>query len=289
MQGADPNKPFTGQLHSASMCCDTKGTGTPFYRAAVAADVEGMKLMIAHGADLEWSPKPSETDGPRGGARQRECGQDAADGGDGRRQGRRHGRRPRRHSRRARSRRFARHPIAIRWTPMQLLHGGRRQGECQDAGWRFGSAHRRVRRQARRRPRARGGRRRLESQGRQGQDRARRSWRNSRRDRRRPDCRRARERRASLLSPPRWRRCCASSCTATFRRMPRRVGDGETLGLRRGGGRGRGGGGGGLLRQCTARPRLRSIEQWAMLEYCTDCHNDCGFHRRAFVRASAPR
>jgi cytohesin len=67
--GADPNKAFTGQLHSASMCCDTKGTGTPFYRAAVAADVEAMKLMIAHGADLEWSPKPAEAGaaGPPGG------------------------------------------------------------------------------------------------------------------------------------------------------------------------------------------------------------------------------
>jgi len=58
--GADPNKQFTGQLHSASMCCDTKGVGTPFYRAAVAADVEAMKLMIAHGADLEWAPKVAE-------------------------------------------------------------------------------------------------------------------------------------------------------------------------------------------------------------------------------------
>jgi ankyrin repeat protein len=62
--GADPNKPFTGQLHSASMCCDTKGAGTPFYRAAIAADVEAMKLMIGHGADLEWSPKPSEAGDP---------------------------------------------------------------------------------------------------------------------------------------------------------------------------------------------------------------------------------
>jgi ankyrin repeat protein len=62
--GADPNKPFTGQLHSASMCCDTKGAGTPFFRAAVAADVEGMKLMIAHGADLEWSPKASDSGPP---------------------------------------------------------------------------------------------------------------------------------------------------------------------------------------------------------------------------------
>jgi hypothetical protein len=47
-------------MHSASMCCDAAGSGTPFFRAAVAADVESMKLMIAHGADLEWSPKPVE-------------------------------------------------------------------------------------------------------------------------------------------------------------------------------------------------------------------------------------
>jgi ankyrin repeat protein len=61
-KGADPNKVFVGQLHSASMCCDTKGKGTPFYRAAIAADVEAMKLMIARGADLEWTPKSDETD-----------------------------------------------------------------------------------------------------------------------------------------------------------------------------------------------------------------------------------
>jgi ankyrin repeat protein len=53
--GADPNKPFTGQMHNASMCCDTKGSGTPFFRAAVAADVESLKLLIAHGANLEWT------------------------------------------------------------------------------------------------------------------------------------------------------------------------------------------------------------------------------------------
>jgi ankyrin repeat protein len=56
--GADPNKPFSGQMHSASMCCDTKGNGTPFYRAAVAADVEALRLLIAAGADLETTPKP---------------------------------------------------------------------------------------------------------------------------------------------------------------------------------------------------------------------------------------
>ena len=29
--GADPNKPFSGQMHSASMCCDPQGSGTPFF------------------------------------------------------------------------------------------------------------------------------------------------------------------------------------------------------------------------------------------------------------------
>ena len=47
-------------MHNASMCCDTKGSGTPFYRAAVAADVETMTLLIARGADLEWAPPPVE-------------------------------------------------------------------------------------------------------------------------------------------------------------------------------------------------------------------------------------
>jgi ankyrin repeat protein len=58
--GADPNKPFSGQMHSASMCCDPPGSGTPFFRAAVAADVDSLKLLIAHGADVEWTPKPVE-------------------------------------------------------------------------------------------------------------------------------------------------------------------------------------------------------------------------------------
>jgi uncharacterized protein len=56
--GADPNLPFTGQVHSASMCCDTKGYGTALFRAAVAADVESLKLLVAHGADLSWTPQP---------------------------------------------------------------------------------------------------------------------------------------------------------------------------------------------------------------------------------------
>ena len=62
--GADPNKPYEGQMHSASMCCDTHANGTPFFRAAVAADVEALKLMIAKGADLEWSPKKPDVEDP---------------------------------------------------------------------------------------------------------------------------------------------------------------------------------------------------------------------------------
>jgi ankyrin repeat protein len=58
--GADPNKPFIGQLHSTSMCCDTKENGTPFFRAAVAGDVEAMKLLIEHGADIEWRPEQQD-------------------------------------------------------------------------------------------------------------------------------------------------------------------------------------------------------------------------------------
>ncbi|MES2604078.1 MAG: ankyrin repeat domain-containing protein, partial [Pseudomonadota bacterium] len=54
--GADPNKPFIGQMHNTSMCCDSKAYTTPFFRASVSADVEGMKLMLAHGADTEWKP-----------------------------------------------------------------------------------------------------------------------------------------------------------------------------------------------------------------------------------------
>jgi ankyrin repeat protein len=62
--GADPNKLYQDQMHSASMCCDTHNNGTPFFRAAVAADVEALKLMIPKGANLEWSPKEIEK-GPR--------------------------------------------------------------------------------------------------------------------------------------------------------------------------------------------------------------------------------
>ncbi|HET9193000.1 MAG TPA: ankyrin repeat domain-containing protein [Vicinamibacterales bacterium] len=62
-KGADPNKAFTGQLHSSTLCCGEEINASPFYRAAVAADVEALKLMIKHGADVEWSPKPVKKPG----------------------------------------------------------------------------------------------------------------------------------------------------------------------------------------------------------------------------------
>jgi len=54
--GADVNKPFTGSMHSTSMCCPPQIRNSPFYRAASAADVEVLKLLIAKGAKLEWTP-----------------------------------------------------------------------------------------------------------------------------------------------------------------------------------------------------------------------------------------
>ncbi|MBI4266338.1 MAG: ankyrin repeat domain-containing protein [Acidobacteria bacterium] len=55
-KGADPNKPWVGQLHNTSMCCGDFHNATPFYRAAIAADVEALTLLIAHGANVEWAP-----------------------------------------------------------------------------------------------------------------------------------------------------------------------------------------------------------------------------------------
>lgn len=55
-KGADPNKTFTGQLHSTSMPNTDRFDNTPFFRAAIAADVEALKLLIAHGAKLDQTP-----------------------------------------------------------------------------------------------------------------------------------------------------------------------------------------------------------------------------------------
>jgi uncharacterized protein len=54
--GADVNKPFTGALHSTTLCCGANINSSPLYRAATAADVEVLKLMLAHGGKIEWSP-----------------------------------------------------------------------------------------------------------------------------------------------------------------------------------------------------------------------------------------
>jgi ankyrin repeat protein len=53
---ADVNKPFVGALHSTTLCCGAAINSSPFYRAATAADVEVLTLMLAHGAKIEWSP-----------------------------------------------------------------------------------------------------------------------------------------------------------------------------------------------------------------------------------------
>ena len=65
-KGAEPNKTFQGQVHSTSLCCDPEVNSSSFYRAAVASDVEALKLMLAHGAKVEWSPAEVKKEG-RGG------------------------------------------------------------------------------------------------------------------------------------------------------------------------------------------------------------------------------
>ncbi len=69
-KGADPNKPFQGQVHNTTLCCDPEVNSSPFYRAAIASDVDALKLMLAHGAKVDWSPaefkKPGAPAGPAG-------------------------------------------------------------------------------------------------------------------------------------------------------------------------------------------------------------------------------
>jgi ankyrin repeat protein len=65
--GADVNKPFVGALHSTTLCCGAAINSSPFYRAATAADVEVLKLLLAKGAQIEWTPsdaKPKDAKGP---------------------------------------------------------------------------------------------------------------------------------------------------------------------------------------------------------------------------------
>lgn len=67
-RGADSNKPFTGQVHSTTLCCAPEVNSSPFYRAAIASDVEVLKLMLAHRARVEWSPSEVKKEGAAGGA-----------------------------------------------------------------------------------------------------------------------------------------------------------------------------------------------------------------------------
>jgi ankyrin repeat protein len=81
--GADPNKAFQGQLHSISMCCGDNHNASAFYRAAVAADVEALKVLLPK-ADLKWMPSPPAAGGGgRGGNLGRSAVMVAATGGRG--------------------------------------------------------------------------------------------------------------------------------------------------------------------------------------------------------------
>jgi ankyrin repeat protein len=66
-KGADPNKAFVGQLHSTTLCCGDEINASPFYRAAIASDVEALKLMLSHGAQIEWSPSEVKKEKAGGG------------------------------------------------------------------------------------------------------------------------------------------------------------------------------------------------------------------------------
>jgi ankyrin repeat protein len=74
-RGADPNKPFVGQIHNTSLCCDPEQNSSAFFRAATDSDVEVLKLMIKHGAQVDWSPAEIKKNAKEG---------DPAGGGGGR-------------------------------------------------------------------------------------------------------------------------------------------------------------------------------------------------------------
>jgi ankyrin repeat protein len=57
-RGADPYKQFSGQFHSTSMPNSDRFDNSPFFRAAVESDVEVLKVMVAHGIDLDKTPLP---------------------------------------------------------------------------------------------------------------------------------------------------------------------------------------------------------------------------------------
>jgi ankyrin repeat protein len=55
-RGADPNQRFQFQFHSTHMPNTDRFDNTPFFRAAVASDVEALKLFVRHGAKLDQMP-----------------------------------------------------------------------------------------------------------------------------------------------------------------------------------------------------------------------------------------
>ena len=55
-KGADPNKPYVGQLHSNGLGNGDFHSASPFYKAAMQADIAVIKIMLAHGAKLDWVP-----------------------------------------------------------------------------------------------------------------------------------------------------------------------------------------------------------------------------------------
>ena len=132
---ADVNKPFVGALHSTTLCCGAAINSSPFYRAATAADVEVLKLMLAarrarsSGARPRSSLRTAKLAGPAESERR----QDAPDG--------RHERWPRRTDRRGA--RFhphwsaalprARQPRSARGS--QAASGGRGRSERQGGRW----------------------------------------------------------------------------------------------------------------------------------------------------------
>ena len=63
-KGADPNQRFQGQFHSTHMPNTDRFDNTPFFRAAVAADVEALKVMVGHGVKLDQMP-PVEAEAER--------------------------------------------------------------------------------------------------------------------------------------------------------------------------------------------------------------------------------
>jgi ankyrin repeat protein len=66
---ADVNKPFVGALHSTTLCCGAAINSSPFYRAATAADVEVLKLLLAKSPQIEWSPSEIKSKDAKGPAR----------------------------------------------------------------------------------------------------------------------------------------------------------------------------------------------------------------------------